>query len=131
MSTYETYKRKFRTNPTINPETNRTIEKNGPTYNMLVKKYGEPIKYRSPSKGRVENIKANRKAASPRRSPVRKNVPTSPKKIQSPKKMNDPFEVLSEESILRVLYKLDNENQRIWCESSPKVRAVCQKNNLM
>jgi hypothetical protein len=114
MSTYETYKRKFRTNPTINPETNRTIEKNGPTYNMLVKKYGEPIKYRSPSKGRVENIKANRKAASPRRSPVRKNVPTSP-----------------EESILRVLYKLDNENQRIWCESSPKVRAVCQKNNLM
>ncbi len=35
-------KEKFRSNPTINPSTNRTIKINGDTYKKLVKLYGKP-----------------------------------------------------------------------------------------
>ena len=35
-------KKSFRTNPSINPQTNRTIKKDGAVYNKLVKLYGKP-----------------------------------------------------------------------------------------
>lgn len=35
-------KEKFRSNPTVNPITNRTIKINGDTYKKLVKLYGKP-----------------------------------------------------------------------------------------
>ena len=37
-----TQKESFRKKPTINPQTGRTIKKNGDVYNKLVKLYGEP-----------------------------------------------------------------------------------------
>jgi hypothetical protein len=110
MSTTEfnKLKRQFRKNPTINPETGRTISENGNTYKNLVEKYGLPTNHRSP--------KRTKTAKSPKRSSQRKN---------------DPFVVLSDESILRVLQKLSPENRQIWCQNSAHVNSVCTKNNLL
>lgn len=109
MST-ASYRKKFRENPSVNPETGRSIVVGGDTYNKLVDKYGSR---KSPV----------------RKSPVRKSPARSPRK--SPMRqstMKDPFEVLSEESILKVLNKL-NENHRLaWVNSSPKVRRVYEMN---
>ena len=93
------YKRQFKANPTVNPETGRSIKKNSETYKHLTEKYGNP----SPKR---------------RKSPVKK----SPRK--SPRKSMDPFEVLPEESIRRVLGKLSVEHQLAWANSSPKVMRI-------
>lgn len=108
MSTYQfnKLKKQFRQNPTVNPETGRTISKNGSIYNHLVKKYGQPIQ-QSPKKS--QSVKSPR---------------------QSPRRRTDPFAVLSDESILRVLQKLSPENRKIWCDNSPRVNAICKQNNL-
>jgi hypothetical protein len=111
MSEFNKFKKQFRQTPTVNPETGRKITKNSNTYNELVKKYGEPIKKKSP-----RGIKKTpRKVRSP---------------VKSPRVKSDPFDVLSDESILRVLQKLSQENRQVWCASSPRVKNVCTKNNL-
>src|SRR6516164_2889987 len=104
QSEYKKLQRQFKTNPSVNPETGRKIDKNGVTYKQLVYKYGSPTK-RSP-----------RVTKSPRvaRSPL---AARSPRVTRSPHRQNkgDPFEVLSEESILRVLQKLNTDHRRVWC----------------
>lgn len=124
------YKRQFRANPTVNPETGRSITVNGDTYNKLVEKYGKPTKSyprKSPSK-RLSPRK------SPRSSPVRqRNSPMRNEMVmRSPSRsvyvrqtqMKDPFEVLSEDSILKVLYKLPEHQRLEWIAASPKVKHV-------
>jgi len=109
QSEFTKLQKQFKKNPTVNPETGRKIDKNGITYHHLVKKYGSPIKRRSPQR--------------------------SPRPLKSPrsalqKTTKDPFEVLSEESILRVLQKLNEDNRQLWCSNSQRVKTVCQKYNL-
>ena len=116
------YKRQFNANPTVNPETGRTITVGGDKYNQLSRKYGRksPRARRSP-------------AGAARRSPVRRSptrrtptkVQRSPRTVASPNRLRkDPFEVLSDEAIEKVLYKLSEENRLLWANASPKVRAV-------
>lgn len=115
MST-ASYRKKFRENPSVNPETGRSIVVGGETYNKLVDKYGSSRK----SPVRKSPVRKS-PARSPRKSPMRVSVRESVM-------MKDPFEVLSEESILKVLNKL-NENHRLaWVNSSPKVRRVYEMN---
>jgi hypothetical protein len=103
------YKRNFKSNPSVNPETGRSIKVGGDTYNKLVDKYGKPSPKKSPRKTQK----------SPKKSPQR-----SPRMSM----MKDPFEVLPEESILKVLNKL-NEYQRMeWANASQKVRRIYQMN---
>jgi hypothetical protein len=99
-------KNQFRKNPTINPETGRSITKNGDTYKSLVKKYGSPNRQKRSQQRRVK----------------------SP--LKSPRLKKDAFDVLSEEAILRVLQKLNPDHRRVWCSSSSKVKAVCEKYNV-
>ncbi len=112
MST-ASYRKKFRENPSVNPETGRSITVGGDTYNKLVDKYGS-------TKSPVRKSPA-------RKSPVKKS-PARLSRKSPMRQMKDPFEVLPEESILKVLHKL-NENHRLaWINSSPKVRRVYEMN---
>lgn len=104
------YKRQFRANQSINPETGRSITIGGDKYNELVKKYG---KAKSPKKSPVRKSPAKRRSPLNRKSPVRMS-----------RSKADLFDVLSDESIARVLHKLSEENRLLWANSSPKVRAV-------
>ncbi len=99
------YKRQFKTNPSVNPETGRKITIGGDKYNKLKNKY-------FPEK------------SSPKRTTLVKRSPRkSPRK--SPRlTRKDPFEVLPEESIVRVLHNLSEENRLIWANSSAKVRDI-------
>lgn len=124
------YKRQFRANPTVNPETGRSITVNGDTYNKLVEKYGKPT--------RSSPRKSPSKRMSPRKSPSRMSPRKSPMKrmnyesIERPQRMSyvrqsqmkDPFEVLPEDSILKVLYKLPEHQRLEWIAASPKVKHV-------
>lgn len=111
------YKREFKAHPNVNPETGRTIKVNGDTYNQLVEKYGRPTK-RSPIK------------RSPKKSPTKRSPKKSPvKRTRSPlKSRKDPFAVLSDESILNVLHKLNEDHRMKWVSSSPTVRRVYEMN---
>lgn len=113
------YKREFRAHPNVNPETGRTIKVNGDTYNQLVEKYGRPTK-RSPTKRSPKKSPTKR---SPKKSPTKK----SPTK-RSPISRKDPFAVLSDESILNVLHKLNEDYRMKWVSSSPTVRRVYEMN---
>lgn len=63
-----------------------------------------------------------------RRSPVRYTRSVSRSSSHSPMRMyQDPFEVLSDENILKVLHKLSPEHRMAWINSSEKVRHVYNK----
>ncbi len=115
MSTAE-YKRQFRANQSINPETGRSITIGGEKYKELVKKYG---KNKSPRRSPLKTRKTPTKKSPLRRSPLK--TQRSPIRRTN---LYDPFEVLSDESIMRVLSKLSDKNRLLWINSSPKVKAV-------
>lgn len=104
-------KRQFKSNPSINPETGRSIIIGGEKYKELQKKYSSPKRAtRSPK------TKSPKTRSSPQRSRKSPN--------RSPRMLKDPFEVLSDESIVKVLHKLSDENRLAWANASPKVRAI-------
>jgi hypothetical protein len=119
------YKREFRAHPNVNPETGRTIKVNGDTYNQLVEKYGRPTK-RSPTK-RSPTKRSPTKRSPTKRSPTKRSPKKSPTK-RSPISRKDPFAVLSDESILNVLHKLNEDHRMKWVSSSPTVRRVYEMN---
>ena len=139
---FDAAKKSFHAHPTINPDTNRKIKNGSDTYERLVAKYGEPKK-RS----------VRRKSASPvRRSPVRRSpsparrAPAVPRQRSVSPRLSrashrspmlshvsnrDPFEVLSDEAIHKVLLKLSKEHARAWINASPKVRRVAEAHHMM
>lgn len=118
MSSFAENKRRFRSQPTINPETDRSIKVNSKTYNLLVDKYGLPTK-RSPAK-RSPTKKSPVKRSPFKRSPSRLAGSRSPVNKESV----DMFAVLSPESIRNVFNKLSNEHKQAFLDSSAHVRRV-------
>ncbi len=116
---FASYKREFQSNPSVNPETGRSITIGGDKYNALFKKYGKGAKRspvrKSPPRGRQVKMAPSPKS---QRSP------------RSPRLEKDPFEVLSDQSIMNVLTKLTEENRIAWARASPKVRAIYQRMNI-
>lgn len=130
-------KRQFKADPTINPETGRTITVGGAKYNELVKKYGKTQKKRSQKTLRASRSPKTMARSSPgrrspgRRSPLRTAALEGARRTRSPMRLaKDPFEVLSDESIMKVLPKLSPENQLLWANASPKVNAIYQRMTL-
>lgn len=128
-ASFSEYKRRFRSQPTINPETNRSIKINSDTYNSLVEKYGLPNK-RSPAK-RSPAKRSPVKRSPAKRSPVKQYAAKrSPSRLvaesRSPMKKEsvDMFAVLSPESIRNVFNKLSNEHKQAFLDSSAHVRNV-------
>lgn len=67
--------------------------------------------------------------SSPKRSSPRRSSPQrSPHRYTSPQRATgDMFAALSDESILKVLHKLNPTYRQQWAEASPKVRQVYNK----
>jgi hypothetical protein len=61
-----------------------------------------------------------------RRSPAHRRASVDLKHAQ-----RDPFEVLSDEAIHKVLLKLSKEHATAWIRSSPKVRRVAESHGMM
>ena len=127
---FAAYKRQFKADQSVNPETGRSITIGGEKYKELAKKYG----VKSPAKAkRASPAKQAPAPRSPRAAQsVAKAVATrgrSPvRNIRST--LKDPFEVLSDESIMKVLHKLSDENRLLWANASPKVRSIYNKMNM-
>jgi len=124
-----TYKKNFRANPSVNPETGRSIKVGGETYNQLLKKYGKASPKKSPKKSPTKRMSPRKSVTMTKMSPGRMSqIRMSPTRINSIRVENDPFEVLSEESILNVLRKLNESHRLVWIASSPKVKRVYELN---
>ena len=139
---FAAYKRQFRADQSINPETGRSILVGGAKYNELMKKYGKAQKkksQKSPTKLRVTRSRSPAKMSMVRSSPARRSplrqsparFPAGAAGSRSPMRLaKDPFEVLSDESIMKVLPKLSAENRLLWANASPKVNAIYQRMTL-
>ena len=122
---FAAYKRQFKADQSVNPETGRSITMGGEKYKELAKKYG----VKSPAKAANATAKAATKAATKaKRSPAKRSPRSPVRNVRST--LKDPFEVLSDESIMKVLHKLSDENRLLWANASPKVRAVYSRMNM-
>ena len=125
---FAAYKRQFKADQSVNPETGRSITMGGEKYKELAKKYG----VKSPAKAANATAKAAnataKAATKAKRSPAKRSPRSPVRNVRST--LKDPFEVLSDESIMKVLHKLSDENRLLWANASPKVRAVYSRMNM-